>query len=121
MTEPQEIAFQNWLQNIRTSDLECRVGRHKLPDITDRRTRGYVVKGVKYLERDCLRKCGTTVTTYVDATTGLLARRAKTQHHYDKGYLMPREARTGKGYTKELLAELRLELIERKQDWITEE
>lgn len=118
--EDREIAFGQWLQRIPTRALKCRVQGHRIPDWDDRR---HVTmsssEGVVLIEAECLRHCGTTVTTFVDES-GFLAR-ARKVHYYDPDYhyLMPREAR-GR-LTRERRAALRNEFLERNKDWITQD
>jgi hypothetical protein len=116
----RELAFEDWLQSIPTRALKCRVQGHRLPDWDDRR---HVIihryGGITYIESECLRHCGTEVTTFTD-DDGFLTRSRKV-HYYDPKYhyLMPAEAR-GR-LTKARRAKLRKEFLARNADWITQD
>lgn len=119
--EKKEIAFAEWIQRIPMRALKCRVQGHKLPDWDDRKhTIMRAVNGVVYIESECIRHCGTSVTTFIDQF-GFLAKQKKI-HYYDPNYhyLMPAEVR-GPGLTKERKAKLRNEFLVRNNEWITEE
>lgn len=116
-----ETEFENWVQRIPMRALKCRMQGHRLPDYDDRRhVRMYAAGGVVNIEAECLRNCGTTVTTFLDES-GYLTR-ARKVHYYDpqRHYLMPQEAR-GPGYTRERRAKVRKEFLERSAEWITQE
>lgn len=124
-TTPQsrEIAFEAWVQRIPARALKCRIQGHRLPDWDDRRNVTLVknkVTGYAYIEAECLRHCGTTVTTFLDAA-GFLTR-ARKVHYYDPNYnyLMPKEARGG-GLGKAWKARMREEFMTRNAEWITQE
>lgn len=118
--EAREIAFSQWLQQIPTRALKCRVQGHRIPDWDDRRhVTMHASAGVVLIESECLRHCGTTVTTFVDES-GFLSR-SRRVHYYDPAYnyLMPADAR-GR-LTRERRAALRSEFLERNRDWITQD
>jgi hypothetical protein len=118
--EDREIAFENWLQRIPTRALKCRVQGHRFPDWDDRKHVSMALHNrIVYVEAECLRHCGVTITTFVDES-GFLAK-ARKVHYYDPNYhyLMPKPAR-GR-LTKERRAAFRNEFLERNKDWITQD
>jgi hypothetical protein len=119
-----QVAFEQWLASqVDTVVLRCRVGRHKWPDPFDKAchvTKPAVLNGRFLIEADCERGCGVSVTRYV-GTDGIIERSIP---HYDypdndatgRAYLLPREARSGHGLTKEQRGLMFLELIKRRVD-----
>jgi|SRR5215471_7885190 len=125
----QWAAFEQWAQNLPLNALECRVGQHRWPDWSDhRRTKiKRQVNGIFHIHVECMRKCGAYLTRYVNQD-GYLTRANKIKHEYPKEkdgspsvYLMPKEARSGHGFTAAQRAYLRAEIIERLSEWITDE
>jgi hypothetical protein len=120
----KEKAFDTWIAGIEVKMLECRVNGHDWPDWSDRKRAAWrksrATKTIT-VEVPCKRKCGTTLTRFMDEG-GYYVHRNLIRHYYDPefGYLMPPEAR-GPGLTRERRAKLRAELIERLSEWITEE
>jgi hypothetical protein len=124
-------AFERWAQNISAAILKCRTSGHRFPDWDDQRRtkisrrpdRTYIIDAA------CTRKCGVTLTRYVDQD-GYLVGRNRIQMDYsqavtanrdpDKAYLMPKDARSGRGFTRAQRAYLRRELIDRLSEWITD-
>jgi len=120
--QDKELAFEDWLQTIPNRALKCRVQGHRLPDWDDRKNvtiHRPAGSPVVLVEAECLRHCGTEVTTFMDED-GFLTR-ARKVHYYDPKYhyLMPKEAR-GR-LSKERRAKLRKEFLERNKDWITQD
>ena len=116
-----EVAFEEWVQRIPMRALKCRVQGHRLPEWDDHgHVRLYASNGIVHVETECTRRCGFSVTTFLDAG-GFLAR-GKRVRYYDPQYryLIPKEAR-GPGLTKERRAKLRREFLDRQQEWITQE
>lgn len=113
------LAFEEFIRNADDVVLECRVGRHRMPDwlsklcevSVDRRT------GHTRIEGDCERGCGTRVIMVLGAD-GILAGSGSRYDYSDtKGrYLLPREARTGHSLSKAQRGSMRLELIARRDD-----
>lgn len=72
----------------------------------------------------CKRRCGTTVTRFY-TSDGVIARSPRITHdeyeYPERGYLIPKEARSGHGLTKEMRAMARAEEFERLTEWITEQ
>ena len=120
----KELEFDKWLAHIPTRMLECRVNQHDFADWSDKnRTMWHKSKATRVIsvEVPCKRKCGTTLTRFLDED-GYYSRSNIIRHFYDPefGYLMPSEAR-GPGLTRERRAKFRRELIGRLTEWITEE
>jgi hypothetical protein len=122
-------AFTEWAQSVDKRVLECRTQGHRFADWSDTK-RSRTVKNGKtgevVIHSPCLRKCGVWLTRFLDRD-GFLLRTNKITHHYpDEShrderfrYIMPKDARSGRGFTKAQRAYLRLELTERNADWIT--
>ncbi len=138
MTSPtdnakQQEAFERWAQGISLPILKCRTSGHRFPDWDDNRRTKITQNartGVFIIRAACTRKCGVILTRFVDRD-GFLNQANRITHDYseahtrdhdpDKGYQMPVAARTGRGYSKSQRARLRIELIQRLSEWITEE
>lgn len=106
----REIAFDEWISRIPTKFLECRVNAHKFADWSDHKRavwRKSKATRVVTIEVPCLRRCGTTITRFME-DDGTYSRRNLIRHYYDPefGYLMPPEAR-GPGLTKDRRAKFR--------------
>jgi len=133
MTPAQREEFTRWVQNVSLTILKCRDQQHDFPDWDDhkrnkvRRQRN----GSFVIRAACKRKCGVVRNRFV-GTDGYLTRSNKLSMDYSqampanrdplKGYLMPDGARThGGGFTREQRALIRLEIIARLGEWITDE
>jgi hypothetical protein len=119
----KEVAFDTWVAHIPTRMLECRVNHHQFADWSDRKNAAWRksrLTKVITVEVPCRRKCGTTLTKFLDED-GNYSRSNIVRHYYDPeyGYLMPKDAR-GPGLTKERRTKFRRELIERNNEYITE-
>lgn len=93
----REQAFQNWLAAAETAYLECRVGKHIIPGITDERTDKKVIRGVCITEAACVR-CGVVLRKQIGVKDGYLQDGGRGNYDYSQanGYLLPKEA-TGPG------------------------
>jgi hypothetical protein len=131
--QEQWEAFERWAQTISLRILKCRTSGHRFPDWDDPKRTKIVRSGATggyTITAPCTRRCGVVLTRFVDRD-GYLIRSNKIQNDYseahtadrdpDKSYLMPKAARSGRGFTKAQRAYLRREIIERLSEWITEE
>jgi hypothetical protein len=111
------VPFDQWAQNMPAHVLACRTKGHKWTDWeeTDSARLTRTPRGIRVIQVDCERKCGAHLTEFVD-DEGYLARSARRHVDYDSAYLMPTEARSGGGYTREQRAILRYERLERLAD-----
>lgn len=132
--DPEEYLpfYGIYLQRLPMNVLKCRVDGHDFPDeekelkkgknsrVKIRRTR----RGSYIKETPCNRKCGTSVFRFIDSS-GYIEKAAKVQHdeyeYPEYGYLLPEKARSGHGLTRQMRAMARLELLNRLNEWITEE
>lgn len=116
-------AFDLWVQRLPKGALLCRASLtqkgHRFPEVGDRRASASRRDNVTVVEAPCLRRCGTTLLLHVDAGGYVTKRRML--HYGNTSYLIPAEARSGKGLTKEMNARMRQEILIRNADWITQE
>lgn len=112
---PEEAEFRAWADGAPTEVLECRVGRHKLPDITSENTRHRLKQGRILLETECERKCGTYLRKYLGV--GGVLEGAYTKYEQDSDYRLPPGLTTtpNNRLTKAQLGYIRLVLIDRKE------
>lgn len=116
-----ESKFKAWLASQDTVSLECRLGRHWWPAITDnRRTKHQKVRTESgscwQLVQACGRGCGVVATMLVEARTGLVQ---DSQLSYKEApeYLFTRElGNRGGRMDREHLGRVRLELIGRAME-----
>jgi hypothetical protein len=137
MTSPSEeekqwAAFVDWAQTIKLAILKCRTSGHRFPDWDDtKRTRiGRRPDRSYTITAPCTRRCGVVLTRFIGAD-GYLLRANKTSYDYsqaherdydqNKAYRIPAAARTGRGFSREQRAYLRVELLERLSEWITDD
>lgn len=110
----EEAQFRAYVDSAPTEVLECRVGRHKIPDITSDSTKHYLKQGRVILEVNCERNCGTFLRKYL-GVSGILEG-AYTRYEQDSDYRLPPGLTTtpNNRLTKAQLGYIRLVLIERK-------
>jgi hypothetical protein len=120
-TERIAAAFEDYAVRIPMRQLLCRVQGHRFPDMDDHaRTRYRIWDGVIHVEVECLRRCGTAVTSFLDPDGYVVKSRRVLHYDPDRRYLLPKEA-SGPGLTKERRARLRKEVLLRQAEYITEE
>jgi hypothetical protein len=120
-TEKTEHAFEDYAQRIPMRQLLCRVQGHRFPDMDDHaRTRYSARNGVIHVEVECLRHCGTAVTSFLDPDGYIVKSRRVLHYDPDRRYLLPKEA-SGPGLTKDRRARLRKEVLLRQAEYITED
>jgi|SRR5215475_3015365 len=113
-----------WVERLPDNVLLCRRDGHRFAEITDKKRAHWTKRkhGTIEIEVPCLRRCGVHRTQFVDPDTGYLDRRNKVWMEYeDPDYLIPKEARSGKGYTADMRAVIRMETIVRNAELIVEE
>lgn len=131
-------AYEKYLQNVSMSILKCRIYGHDIPDLdVELRRKNSTARvwktrrGSTVIQVECKRKCGTIVTRF-RAPGGYIEKANRVQHvneqderkeyDYDNPrYLLPPEARSGHGLTKEMNAMAREEELNRLAEYITEE
>jgi len=115
--------FDLWVQRLPKGALLCRASftskGHKFPEVGDPRAPASRRNGITVIEAACLRRCGVTLLLNVDSEGYITKRRML--HYGNTKYLIPAEARDGKGLTKAKNARLRQELLIRNAEWITQE
>jgi hypothetical protein len=136
-------AYQQYLERLPMNVLQCRIYGHKYPDLHEElkkgsKSRAKVRKsriGNVSIQIECLRKCGTSIYRfrtfdgYVDRPNRVIHEdknailmSERREYDYDNPtYLVPPEARSGHGLTKEMNAMARAEELTRLTEWITEE
>ena len=120
MVSDEEAAFLEWLLRAPTVVLECRIGRHVFPGITDERLDVKTRQGRVQLAADCIREdadgesCGTHLVKYLGETGILEGARAKYDH--DSAYKIPEGVADPDSHqlTKEQRGMVRQELLRRK-------
>lgn len=113
-------AFDLYVQTLPKGALLCRANQqHRFPDWGAKSSKASRRNGITLIEAACTRHCGTVLTTTVDPD-GYITRR-RTLHYGDSKYLIPPEARDGRGLSKAKNARFRQELLIRNAEWITEE
>ena len=121
VTLTQEQEFDLYVQRLPRGALLCRANQnHRFPDWGTKGSHASRKNGVTLIEAKCSRHCGTQLTQLVDED-GYVTKRRLLTYDEDKGYKLPKEARTGKGLSKAMNARFRQELLIRNADWITEE
>lgn len=121
MVSDEEAAFLDWLVNAPTLVLECRVGRHVFPGITDERTDTKTRQGKVQLSAYCVREdadgatCGTYLIKYLGETGILEGARAKYDH--DSEYKIPEGVADPDSHqlTRVQRGMIRKELVKRKE------
>jgi hypothetical protein len=118
--------YLKWLEGAPLKVLQCRRDGHRFRDWESAaRKPGMVRKihGVVEIDAPCGNKCGVARTQFCDPETGELTRRNKIILDYsgNPAYLVPKEARSGRGFTREMRAAVRVETITRLAEWITDE
>jgi hypothetical protein len=119
--------YLQWLETAPLKVLQCRRDGHKFPSweaaVHSKRSRVAKVHGVVEIEIPCSNKCGVARTQFCDPETGEMSRRNKIVLDYSRNreYLIPKNARSGRGFTREQRAAVRVETITRLGDWITDE
>jgi hypothetical protein len=103
------LKFEAWVSGLPDNVIKCRNGRHRFADWEDKKSHVRGVSGWLVIEVPCLRKCGTTLTHFVDPDTGYIARSNVIRYDYDSAYIMPKEVRSGRGITREMNAVVRAE------------
>jgi len=115
--------YVEWVEGLPDNVLLCRKNGHRFAEESDAKRSHWKKRRDRVIEIEvpCLRKCGAHKTSFTDVD-GYLARAGKVWMEYeDPDYLIPKEARDGKGYTKEKRAVVRMEFIIRNQALIVEE
>jgi|SRR5215831_1862251 len=109
------IAYENWVQTTASTEtLECRVGRHRWPGLTEKALTATEQKNGQWLlEADCDRGCGVALWRIMDAD-GYIIRSVPRYDYTKTGYLLPTEARSGHGLSSEQKAFMRRELLNRR-------
>jgi hypothetical protein len=105
--------FEAWASTLPDNVIKCRNGRHRFADWEDKKAVARKVSGWLQIEVPCLRKCGTTLTQFLDPDTGYIARSNIIKYDYDSKYIMPQEVRSGRGITREMNAVIRAERASR--------
>lgn len=122
-------AYERWVENAPLRVLQCRRDGHDFPhweDIARPRTRSHARRVGRVVEvaLPCRNKCGVHRTQFVDPVNGFLTRSNKIILDYSETggtYLIPKEARSGRGFTREQRGLIRAESIIRLDEWITQE
>jgi hypothetical protein len=127
--------YQRYLENVPTAILKCRIYGHDFPDLDKelakkhpranvRRTR----RGTIVIQVECGRKCGTSLFRfrspdgYITRSNRVIHVDDRREYDYDNpGYLLPPDARSGHGLTKEMYAMARAEELIRLAEWITDD
>lgn len=111
----EEAEFRSWADSAPTEVLECRVGRHVFPGITDERTKHRAKQGRVIIEAHCLRNCGTFLRKYLGAT-GILEG-AYTRYDQDSDYKLPPglTETSNNRLSKAQIGYIRMVLIKRKE------
>lgn len=116
--------YEQFLERLPTRIHVCRARGHRFPDWDDHK-RTHILKrktGSFMVWGECLRKCGTIQYSFMDAD-GHFEKRTTNKLDYSANpdYLLPKNARSGVGLTKEMRAMSRAILLEKLSEWITEE